>query len=53
MRNLTLEGKVIVFKTLALSKVVHLCLASVAPKQIIEEMENVQKISFGTSQLRN
>ena len=43
MRNLTLEGKIIVFKTLALSKIVHLCLTSVVPKQIIEEIENIQK----------
>ena len=46
MRNLTLEGKVIVFKTLVLSKIVHLCLTSVVPKQIIEEIENVQKSFF-------
>ena len=38
MRNLTLEGKIIVFKTLALSKMVHLCLTSIVPKQIIEEI---------------
>ena len=38
MRNLTLEGKIIVFKILALSKIVHLCLTSIALKQIIEEI---------------
>ena len=43
MRNLTLGGKIIVFKTLALSKIVHLCLTSVVPKQIIEQIENIQK----------
>ena len=43
MRNLTLKGKIKVFKTLALSKIVHLCLTSVVPKQIIEEIENMQK----------
>ena len=43
MTNLTLEGKIIVFKTLALSKIVHLCLISVVPKQIIEEIENIRK----------
>ena len=42
-RNLTLEGKIIVFKTLALSKISHLCLTSVVPKQIIKEIENIQK----------
>ena len=40
MRNLTLEGKIIVFKTLTLSKIdIHLCLSSVVLKQIIEEIE--------------
>ena len=43
MRNLTLEGKIIVFKMLALSKIVLLCLTSVVPKQITEEIENIQK----------
>ena len=43
MRILTLQGKMIVFKTLALSKIVHLCLTSVTPKEIIEEIEKIQK----------
>ena len=43
MRNLTLEGKITVLKTLGLSKIVHLCPTSVVPKQIIEEIENIQK----------
>ena len=43
MRNLTLKGKVIVFKTLALPKLVHFCLISVAPKQTIDEIEIIQK----------
>ena len=43
MRNLTLKGKIILFKKLALSKIVLLCLTSVVPKQIIEEIENIQK----------
>ena len=38
MRNLTLEGKMIVFKILALSKIVHLCFTSDLPKQIIEKI---------------
>ena len=32
MRNITLEVKIIVFKTLTLSKIVYLCLTSVVPK---------------------
>ena len=43
MRNLTLEGKIIVFKTLALSIIVHVCLTSVVTKQVIEEIENISK----------
>ena len=43
MRNLILEGKIIVFETLALSKIFHLCFTSVVPKHIIEEIENKQK----------
>ena len=43
MRNLTLEGKIMIFKTLAYVIIVHLCLKSVVPKQIIEEIENIQK----------
>ena len=38
MRNLNLKGKTIVFKTLALFEIVHLCLTSVVLKQIIEEI---------------
>ena len=43
MRNLTLEGKIIVFKMQTLSKIVYLCFTSGVPKQIIEEIENMQK----------
>ena len=43
MRNSTLDGKIIVLKTLALSKIVLLYLTSVVPKQVIEEIENIQK----------
>ena len=43
MRNLTLEAKKRVFKMLALSKIVHLCLIAVVSKQIIEEIESIQK----------
>ena len=46
MRNLTLEGKIIVLKTLALSKIVHLRFTLVVPKQIIEEIGNIQKNFF-------
>ena len=60
MKNLTLEGKIIVFKTLALSKVVRIGFTSVVPKQIVEEIKSTPKInhsplcnSFATGGLTN
>ena len=35
MRNLTIEGKVLVFKSLAISKLVHLSLITTVPHAII------------------
>ena len=46
MRNLTLEDKIIVFETLPLSKIVDLCFTTVIPKQIIDEIQNIQKNFF-------
>ena len=43
MRSLTLEGKAVVFKSLALSKIVHLALTSSMPKLIIDEIQTIQK----------
>ena len=42
MRNLTIEGKVLVFKSLAVSKIVHLSLITTAPHAIINQL-NVKK----------
>ena len=36
MRHLSLEGKITIFKSLALSKIVHLALLTIVPKSIIE-----------------
>ena len=46
MTNLTLEGKIKDFKTLVLPKIVRLCVTSLVPKQIIEDIENIQKNVF-------
>ena len=35
MKNLTIEGKVLVFKSLAISKIVHLSLITMVPQAII------------------
>ena len=43
MRRLTLEGKIIVFGTLAISKIVFLSLISKVPTKIISEPESIQK----------
>ena len=41
MRNLTLEGKIIIFKNLALSKITYLALLIIFPKYIINEIERI------------
>ena len=43
MRNLTLEGKTTIFKTLAISKIIHLSLVTNVPTQIINELNKTQK----------
>ena len=43
MRNLTLEGKVTVFKALAISKIVHLALITNISKSAIKELNKIQK----------
>ena len=39
MRNLTLEEKITIFKTLAISKIIHLSLVTNVPTQIINEIQ--------------
>ena len=43
MWNLTLEGKITIFKTLAISKIIHLSLVTNVPTQIINELNKIQK----------
>ena len=43
IRNITVEGKIIIFKTLALSKTVYLTLITSFSKQLIEEIQRIQK----------
>ena len=42
MRNLTLEGKVTVFKALAISKIVHLALITNIPTSTMKELNKIQ-----------
>ena len=43
MRNLSIEGKIVVFKTLAISKLVYLALLTVIPNHITDEVAKIQK----------
>ena len=43
LRDLTLEGKVTVFKALAISKIVHLALITNIPTSTIKELNKIQK----------
>ena len=43
MRHLSLECKITIFKSLALSKIVYLALLTIVPKSIIEALNEIQK----------
>ena len=43
MRNLSIEGKIVVFKTLVISKLVYLALLAVIPNHITDEVAKIQK----------
>ena len=43
MRNLSIESKIVVFKTLAISKLVYLALLTVIPNHITDEVVKIQK----------
>ena len=42
-RNLTVQGKITIFKTLAISKVIHLALVTNVPRVIIVQLNEIQK----------
>ena len=46
MRNLSLLGKITIFKTLALSKIIHLALVTNVPTATIELLSKIQKEFF-------
>ena len=46
--NLSLEGKITVLKSLALSKITHLALIKTIPPSIIDQLNKTQKLLFGT-----
>ena len=43
MRQLTIESKILIFKTLAMSKIVHLALVKDIPSSTIAELEKILK----------
>ena len=43
IRNLTVQGKITIFKTLAISKVIHLALVTNVPQVIIDQLNKSQK----------
>ena len=43
MRNLTLEWKITIFKTSAISKIIHLALEAVLPNSTITQLNKIHK----------
>ena len=43
MRSLTLEGKITIFKSLAISKIVYLALLTPIPNVVVDELKQIQK----------
>ena len=52
MRSLTIEGKVLVFKSLAISKIVHLSVITTVPHAIINQLNSIKKKPlYGTEKI--
>ena len=47
MRNLTLEGKIVIFKNTAISKTVFQSSVTTVPKHIVNEFEKIQDFILG------
>ena len=47
MINLSTEGKIVVFKTLAVSKLVYLALVTVIPNHITDEVAKIKNLLYG------
>ena len=46
MTRLALEGKIIIFKTIGISKIVFQALITTVPKHIVNERKKIQKAFF-------
>ena len=53
MRQLTLEGRITVFKSLAVSKVIHLLLITKLHNNTIDLLYKIQKTLFGKDEGKN
>ena len=49
MRRLTLEGKIVILKTIALSKIVFRAFITTVPKYILNELKKIQNAFFWTA----
>ena len=47
MRNLSVEGKIVVFKTVVISKLAYLTLLTVISSHITDEVTKIQKFYLG------
>ena len=47
MRTLTLEGRIVIFKTIAISKIVFQAFITTVPKHIFNELKKIQNAFFG------
>ena len=47
MRRLTLEGKIVIFKTIAISKIVFQEFITTVPKHIFIELKKYKMLFFG------
>ena len=43
MRNLTLEGKIVILKTIKISKIVFQSFITTVPKYVVNKLEKIQK----------
>ena len=47
MKKLTLEGKIVVFKTIVISKIVFQAFITTVPRHIVNEQKNTKSFFFG------
>ena len=53
MRNLRIDGKVLVFKSSTISKIVHLSLITTVPHAIINQLNNKKKLYMERKKSKN